>query len=263
MLRSDPWLESGTRRLSVQFARTSAEVRAAQRLRFAVFGDEMGARLSGPERGVDEDRFDAYCDHLLVREADTGEVVGTYRILGPRAAESAGGYYSEQEFDLRRLARLRGTLVEVGRSCIRADHRTGAVITLLWAGLARYMLARGHGYLIGCASISMADGGRTAAGIYQRIAARHLAPPEYRADPRVPLPLARLREGSAMGLPPLIKGYLRAGAYVCAQPAWDRDFNTADLLILLPMARMSARYARHYLGDAAAGEVFAASGRAR
>jgi putative hemolysin len=262
MLRSEPWLEGGTRRFTVQLARTSADVRDAQRLRFAVFGDEMGARLAGPEPGVDEDRFDAYCDHLLVREARTGDVVGTYRILGPRAAESAGGYYSEQGFDLSRLADLRGVLVEVGRSCIRADHRSGAVITLLWAGLARYMLARGHGYLIGCASIGMADGGRTAASVYRRIAARHLAPREYRAFPHVRLPLESLCDGGAAEPPPLIKGYLRLGAYVCGERAWDPDFNTADVLILLPMARVSARYARHYLGDAAAGEVFAAPGRA-
>jgi putative hemolysin len=258
MLRSEPWLEAGTRRLVLQLARTAAEVRAAQRLRYAVFGEEMGARLAGPAPGVDEDRFDAYCDHLLVRETDDGAVVGTYRILGPRAAESAGGYYSEQEFDLARLAPLRGNLVEVGRSCIRADYRTGAVITLLWAGLARYMLARGHGYLIGCASISMADGGRTAAGVYRRIAARHLAPPAYRAAPRKLLPPAYPFDGDGVDPPPLIKGYLRLGAYVCGEPAWDPDFNTADVLILLPMARVSGRYARHYLGDAAAGEVFAA-----
>lgn len=263
MLRSEPWLEGGTRRFTVQLARTAAEVRAAQRLRYAIFGDEMGARLGGPEPGVDEDRFDAHCDHLLVREAHTGEVVGTYRILGPRAAESARGYYSEQEFDLARLAHLRGTLVEVGRSCIRADYRNGAVITLLWAGLARYMLARGHGYLIGCASIGMADGGRTAASVYRRIAARHLAPLEYRAFPRLRLPLERLHEGGGVELPPLIKGYLRLGAYVCGEPAWDPDFNTADVLILLPMSRVSARYARHYLGDAAAGEVFARPERAQ
>lgn len=259
MLRSEPWQEGATRRLVVQLARTSAEVRAAQRLRYAVFGTEMGARLDGPEPGVDADRFDRYCDHLLVREVDGGEVVGTYRILGPRAAESAGGYYSEQEFDLARLAPLRRTLVEVGRSCIRADHRTGGAIALLWAGLARYMLARGHGYLVGCASVSMADGGRAAANLYRRVAERHLAPPEHRVVPRLRLPVERLADGAAQETPPLIKGYLRLGALVCGEPAWDPDFNTADLLVLLPMARVSGRYARHYLGDPGAGALFAAS----
>jgi putative hemolysin len=258
VVRNEPWLESGSRKLLVQLAGTPAEVREAQRLRYAIFADEMGARLGGPDPGVDQDRFDAHCDHLLVRETDTGDVVGTYRILGPRAAEAAGGYYSEQEFDHARLAHLRPTLVELGRSCIRADHRNGSVIALLWGGLARYMLAHGHGCLIGCASISMADGGHAAASIYRRIAGRHLAPPEYRVFPRLRLPLERLHESRKAEAPPLIKGYLRLGAYVCGEPAWDPDFNTADLLIFLPMACLEARYARHYLGDAAAGTVFAA-----
>jgi putative hemolysin len=256
MLKSEPWLERRDRKLHVRLARTPSEVRAAQRLRYEVFATEMGARLSGPP-GVDEDRFDAHCEHLIVREAQSGDVVGTYRILEPRAALRAGGYYSEQEFDLARLAPLRPALVEVGRSCVRADHRTGAAIALLWAGLARYMLARGHAYLIGCASISMADGGRTAATVYRRIAARHLSPPAYRARPRRRLP--RVRTGADAELPPLIRGYLRAGAYVCGAPAWDEAFNTADLLMLLPMAQLDPRHARHYLGDEAARAVFAST----
>lgn len=256
MQRSEPWLEQRERKLHVQLARTRSDVRAAQRLRYEVFATEMGARLNGPEAGIDEDRFDAHCDHLLVREADSGEVVGTYRILGPRAAERAGGYYSEHEFDFARLAPLRNALAEIGRSCVRADHRNGAAITLLWAGLARYMLARGHAYLVGCASISMADGGRAAAIAYRRIVAHHLSPPEYRAEPFRRLPRLCAAKDQAVELPPLIKGYLRVGAYVCGEPAWDPDFNTADLLMLLPLAQLNPRYARHYLGDAAARTMF-------
>jgi putative hemolysin len=261
MQRSEPWLEQRGHRLYVQVARSASDVRAAQRLRYEVFATEMGARLNGPETGIDEDRFDAHCDHLLVREAGSGDVVGTYRILGPRAAERAGGYYSEQEFDFARLAPLRATLVEIGRSCVRADHRTGSAITLLWAGLARYMLARGHAFIVGCASISMADGGRAAASAYRRIAVRHLSPPEYRAEPFQRLPRQSMEDDPAVELPPLIRGYLKVGAYVCGEPAWDADFNTADLLMLLPLAQLNSRYARHYLGDAAARSVFAPSAR--
>jgi putative hemolysin len=257
MHRGEPWLEQRGHRLHVQVARTAADVRAAQRLRYEVFATEMGARLSGPAAGIDEDRFDAHCDHLLVREVGSGDVVGTYRILGPHAAERAGGYYSEQEFDFTRFAPLRASLVEIGRSCVRADHRTGSAITLLWAGLARYMLARGHAYLVGCASLSMADGGRAAASAYRQIAARHLSPPEYRAEPFRRLPCRSVAPEPKVELPPLIKGYLRVGAYVCGKPAWDPDFNTADLLMLLPLAQLNPRYARHYLGDAAARAVFA------
>jgi putative hemolysin len=133
------------------------DVRAAQKLRWKVFAEEMGARLVTPEAGLDIDLYDAYCDHLLVRDSATGEVVGTYRILGPDAARRIGGYYTDQEFDLTRLQHLRGRMVELGRSCVHADYRGGAVISLLWAGLAEYMLKNQHDYLIGCASIGMGD----------------------------------------------------------------------------------------------------------
>jgi putative hemolysin len=237
------------RRFEVELARNTADVWAAQRLRYEVFAQEMGARLATSIEGVDEDRLDAYCEHLLVREAERGEVVGTYRILSPAAANRAGGYYSEQEFDLTRLTGLRADLVEVGRSCIHPHYRTGGVISLLWAGLARYMLAHGYGHLMGCASISMVDGGHMAAALYRRIAAAAMSPAKYRVVPRCALPLEQLTRESAAELPPLLKGYLRLGAWVCGAPAWDADFNTADLLVLLPLTRVSARYARHYIGD--------------
>ncbi len=244
-------------RLSVGFAAMAAEVEDAKRLRHAVFAEELGARLACPRPGVDEDRFDAYCEHLVVRDDASGEVVGTYRILSPAAAQRAGGYYSEQEFDLARLAHLRPGMVEIGRSCIHPDYRTGPAIALLWSGLARYMLRGGHRYLIGCASISMADGGHAAANLYREIAATHLAPPEYRTFARCPLPVAELADGTPAEPPPLVKGYLRMGAYVCGEPAWDPDFNTADLPILMPMSRISGRHARHYLGTATAAAIAA------
>jgi putative hemolysin len=224
------------------------EVREAQRLRHAVFAGEMGARLSGPEPGVDEDRFDELCDHLLVRDAASGEVVGTYRILAPSAAREAGGCYSSREFDLARLEHLLSRSVELGRSCVHPDHRSGAVISLLWSGLADYIARGRYEYLIGCASISLADGGGSAAAIYREVAARHLAPLEYRVFPRCPLPIADLHAGARGAVPPLVKGYLHVGAWVGGEPAWDPDFNTADLFILMPLARANPRYLRHYLG---------------
>ncbi|MCZ7563896.1 MAG: GNAT family N-acetyltransferase [Burkholderiales bacterium] len=249
MLREPlPLREARMPRFAVELARTAADVRAAQRLRYAVFAEEMGARLDAPEAGIDADRFDPHCEHLVVREAARGEIVGTYRILSPSAAARAGGYYSEQEFDLARLAPLRAGLVEVGRSCIHPGYRTGAVISLLWAGLARYMLAHRHAHLMGCASIGMADGGYAAAAMYRRIAAAALSPAEYRVVPRHALPLERLTAEAPAEPAPLIKGYLRLGAWVCGAPAWDPAFNTADLLVLLPLARLDARYARRYIG---------------
>ena len=232
--------------LAVALARDAHEVHEAQRLRYKVFAEEMGARVPGRETGLDCDRYDAHCEHLLVRDTNTQKVVGTYRILSGAKARRIGGFYADEEFDLTRLNHLRDDIVEVGRSCVHRDYRGGATIALLWSGLANYMAQSGHRYLLGCASIGMADGGYAAASIYHKLQATHLSPVEYRVFPRCELPLAAYGEDVACTLPPLIKGYTRVGAYVCGAPAWDPDFNTADLLMMLPMARMEARYARHF-----------------
>ncbi|MBL8491644.1 MAG: GNAT family N-acetyltransferase [Rhodocyclaceae bacterium] len=231
----------------VGLARNQDEIMEAQRLRHRVFAEEMGARLPTRVPGLDIDFYDAHCEHLIVRDETLDKVVGTYRILQPKSAQRIGGYYSESEFDLTRLKGLRTSLVEVGRSCIDADYRNGAVIALLWAKLAEYMAEAGHEYLMGCASIGMADGGHNAANIFVQVIESRLAPAEYRAFPRHRLPFERLVTGHKAEIPPLLKGYLRAGAHVCGEPAWDPDFNTADLLLLLPMSRVSQRYARHFM----------------
>jgi putative hemolysin len=251
MLQERTGQEGRTRKqFHVTMARHQDEVREAQRLRWKVFAEEMGARLTTPEHGLDIDFYDAHCEHLLVRDPDSGEVVGTYRILSPDAAKRVGSYYSENEFDLTRLQHLRGRMVELGRSCVHIDYRSGGVITHLWAGLAEYMLRSGHEYLIGCASIGMADGGHNAAGIWHAAKEKHLAPIEWRVFPRCPLPLDSLDSAAAPVLPPLVKGYLRLGAHVCGEPAWDPDFNTADLPILLPLKNLNPVYARHFLKQA-------------
>lgn len=233
--------------LSVGLAQSEREILEAQKLRYRVFAGELGANLPTRTPGVDQDIYDPYCEHLVVRDENSGAVVGTYRILSPEKSREIGGYYSENEFDLTRLQHLRPRMVEIGRSCVHADYRTGATITLLWAGLAKYMLENGYDYLIGCASISMADGGHAAASLYNRLG-ENMSPLEYRVFPRCPLPLAALKNDLPAELPPLIKGYLRAGAYVCGDPAWDPDFNTADLPILMPMSRLDSRYAKHFMG---------------
>ena len=233
-------------RLTVSFAQSESEVREAQHLRYQVFCEEMGAQLNTLEPGIDKDIYDAYCDHLLVRDNDTLEVVGTYRMLTPSQARKIGGYYAETEFDLVRLAHLRSRLVEVGRSCVHPSYRNGATIALLWSGVLNYMREHSYDYLIGCASIGMADGGHTAASIYRRLSLEHMSPIEWRVFPRNGLALEALDSSINAPLPALIKGYMRLGCYVCGEPAWDADFNTADLLVMLPMALIDQRYARHF-----------------
>lgn len=234
-------------RYAVRLARDEAEVRAAQRLRHTVFAGELGARLDGPEPGLDSDAFDAYCDHLLVVEEETEQVVGTYRLLPPERAAVAGRLYSEGEFDLSALAPIRPDLVEVGRSCVHPDHRGGAVIALVWAGLARYMDRSGHNWLAGCCSIPLADGGVLAAAARANVLTRNLAPEEYRVTPHNPWNAEGITFPDRVELPALLRGYLRLGAWVCGEPALDIDFGCADLYVLLSLRRTNPRYLKHFL----------------
>jgi putative hemolysin len=240
-----------TSRFAVTIARDRALVEEAQRLRYRVFGEELGASLRAGPRGIDEDEFDRHCDHLVVRDVLTGEAVGTYRILPPEAARMTGGYYAEREFDIGRLAPLRSRMAEVGRTCVDPAHRSGVVMLLMWSTLARYALANGHRHLIGCASVGLGDSARGAASVFRRIAADGLGPEELRVFPRNPLPLDACDPGAPVPVPPLVRGYLGLGAWVCGEPAWDRDFRCADLPMLLALDRLDARFARHFLDRAA------------
>jgi putative hemolysin len=235
---------SGTVRYTVHLATGGEQVRAAQSLRYRVFAEELGARLRTTVPGHDVDAFDRYCDHLVVT-THTGEVVGTYRMLPPGRSPRL---YAEGEFQLSGLAPLRPALVETGRSCVHPAHRTGAVINLMWAGLARYLRLNGYRWLAGCASVPLLDGGETAAGVWQLARARHLAPPAWRVTPRRPWPVASARPAARTVVPPLLRGYLRLGAWICGAPAHDPDFDVADFLVLLTLDRVDPRYLRHFLG---------------
>ncbi len=242
---------TATAGLSIGWARSEAEVREAQALRYQPFAVEMGARLAPPlgtAPGLDVDLFDAYCEHLLVRAGDEdgepGPVIGTYRVLTPAAARRAGGLYSDTEFDLTRLRALRPRIAEIGRSCVHPDHRSGGAILALWSALAEFMARNGLDTVIGCASVSMRDGGHAAASLWKQIAATHLAPIDCQVRPRLPLPVDHLRQDLAVEPPALIRGYLRCGAKLMGAPAWDPDFNTADLPLLLRTADLPARFRR-------------------
>jgi putative hemolysin len=232
----------------VEWANTVNEVKEAQRLRYKVFAEEMGAKLSQNVEGIDIDEFDQYCDHLLVRDQESLKVVGTYRVLPPHKAKEIGRLYSDSEFDLTRLNHLRPKLVELGRSCVHQDYRSGAVIMALWSGLAQYMLKNNYEIMLGCASIPMGDGGHFAASLYNSLRSEQMAPTELHAFPRLPLPLDKLNGGLNVEAPPLIKGYLKLGAKICSAPAWDPDFNTADLLTMMRLSDINPRYAKHFLG---------------
>ena len=233
---------------SVLLATEPAEIRAAQRLRYQVFAAELGAQLEPRGGQIDEDHFDPLCDHLVIRDDRTGGCVGTYRMLPPGRS---GELYSDGEFQLARLAELRPGLVEAGRSCVHPAHRTGAVIGLMWAGIARYLHLAGYRWLAGCASVSLADGGAAAAATWSLIQAKHLAPERRQVEPWRPWPVdaatgAALPRASVV--PPLLRGYLRLGAKVCGPPAHDPEFGTADFFVLLSLDDADPRYLRRFLG---------------
>jgi putative hemolysin len=237
--------------IEVSWARNLDEVREAQKLRFDVFVSEMGAQLNTPLAGHDIDLFDDYCEHLLVRDSATRQVVGTYRVLTPVQARRVGSTYSDTEFDLTRLRGLRSRMVELGRSCVHPDHRHGGVVLALWGALADFMVRNALDTMIGCASIPMLHNGvvtgDVAASIYRRISETHMAPIEYHVRPRLPLPLETLDSSLNVEPPALIKGYLRLGTRILGAPAWDPDFNTADLPMLMRLEDLPPKYRKHFL----------------
>ena len=238
--------------VEVTWARHLDEVREAQRLRYDVFAKEMGARLKSPIAEHDIDIFDDFCEHLLVRDSQTREVIGAYRVLTPTQARRIGSTYSDTEFDLTRLRSLRSRMVELGRSCVHAQHRHGGVILALWGALADFMVRNQLDTMVGCASIPMVRNGvvcgDAAASIWRQLRQTHLAAIEYQVMPRLPLPVERLDDSLDIEPPALIKGYLRLGARVLGAPAWDPDFNSADLPMMMRIGDLPARYRKHFLG---------------
>lgn len=239
-------------RLTTEWARHQDQVREAQKLRYEIFVLEMGARLKQTIPGHDIDLFDDFCEHLLVRDEESGQVVGTYRVLTPVQAKRIGCTYTDLEFDLTRLRGYRERMVELGRSCVHADHRHGGVIMALWGALAEFMVRNNLEVMIGCASIPMLHqgvvSGEIAANIWRQLQQTHLADVAHQVTPRLALPIENWPTQTDYEPPALIKGYLRLGAKVLGAPAWDPDFNTADLPMMMKLQDMPARYRKHFLG---------------
>lgn len=252
MLAVPPLLKAP--RFELRFAETAAEIIATQKLRYRIFAGELGAQIDGGEAGIDRDHYDPHCRHLMVLDAETGEVVACTRILTGEAAEATGGFYSASEFDIAMLDALPGRLLEIGRTCVAPEHRNGAVIATLWQGIAGFITSAGYDYLFGCASIGLEDGGAAAQAMLETLRGKSMSSPGQRVRPYYPLPAADRRPSATrcpegrVRMPPLLKAYLSLGAKVCGEPYWDRDFNCADVFMLLNVSDLNPRYARHFLG---------------
>ncbi len=238
-------------RYSACFTRSRRDILRAQRLRYRVFSEEYGASIDSPLR-LDRDRFDRHCLHLIVRDGQSGEIVGYTRVLLQNQIVRTGGFYSESEFDLSMLARLHGRVAEIGRTCIHPDYRNGAVIATLWSRLAQFMLDERIDHLIGCASVALGEGYDVAA-IVGQIRTHHLSDVRLRVQPLLPLQALRVETPAGkVRMPPLLKAYLRMGAQVCGEPCWDPQFNCLDFFILMGRDQLPQRYVQHFLQAQAA-----------
>ena len=232
--------------LVARITQDPAEIRQAMRLRYRVFSESMGAQIQTAEAGLDQDRFDASCLHLIVKDLVNDQVVGYSRILTNELAAQTGGFYSSTEFDLTHIIEPGKRYMEIGRTCVDPDFRSGAVIGLLWSGIAQFMAAQDIDYLMGCASIPLSGGYSKAVAIVDYLRAHHFTPEHQRATPKIPMPrIDTDLDGKAL-MPPLLKAYLRIGLKVCGEPCLDKEFNVADALILLDRGDMNQRYLRHF-----------------
>ncbi|MEB4208863.1 GNAT family N-acetyltransferase [Mycobacterium sp. 94-17] len=269
-----PTSTTTTPRYSVLLSTDAGMIEAAQRLRYDVFTSTPGFALpAAGQVGRDVDRFDEHCDHLLVRDDDTGELVGCYRMLAPAGAIAAGGLYTATEFDIRALDPLRPSLVEMGRAAVRDGHRNGAVVLLMWAGILAYLDRYGYDYVAGCVSVPIAgESGEQAPGSRLRgvrdfVLSRHGAAPQYRVYPHRPVVvdgtgIDDIPPPARPSVPPLMRGYLRLGAKVCGEPAHDPAFGVGDFCVLLDKEHADTRYLKR-LRSVSAAAAMADAGQRR
>ncbi len=247
---SSPSIQVETGRYVLHLASGINEVRAAQRLRYEVFNVEMGEGLeTSKESGVDADAFDAVCDHLIVREKESGSVVGTYRLQSGIDAGLNLGYYSEQEFDFFPFESAREEIIELGRACVARDHRNQSVISLLWKGIAQYAQMHSGRYLVGCSSLTSRNPNEGLA-VYRQLAPRYLVAPMWRTSPQKGMECKAAQEAPApdIKIPRLMAAYFAVGATICGEPALDREFGTIDFLTWLDLNAMPACVKSKFMG---------------
>jgi len=223
-------------RYAVRLARDRTEMLAAQTLRFLVFNVELNEGLEASYATCrDADPFDKVCDHLVVEDRATGDIVGTYRLQTGAMAAANRGFYSAGEFDFTPLAPLLSQTVEAGRACVHSQHRNIAVISLLWRNIITYSRERGGRYLVGCSSLPTVDPTLGTAA-YSQLMRTHFAPEPWRTRPlpAYECPLDRMA-AEPVRIPRLLAGYFSLGAKICGPPALDREFGTIDFLTVIDL----------------------------
>ncbi|MEU2872685.1 GNAT family N-acyltransferase [Streptomyces olivoreticuli] len=236
-------------RYVLSLARGEPDLRAAQRLRHQVFVEEGAACLDSPLPGHDDDGFDEHCDHLLAREVGTGTLAATSRLLPPRGAAAAGRLVAEADFDLCGHTWFHGDLVEISRACLHPDHRGGVLVPLMTLGVARYALRSGCAWIGGNCLVPLGEHGEVAAAVWQMVSPQHLAPEEYRVRARRPLrPEGVTAPPTPSLIPPLVRGALSLGAWVCSDLGYSPRFRTAALYLLMSMRRADPAQLRHLPG---------------
>jgi len=252
-----PRIHAEVGRYRLRLAQTPEDRDAACRLRFKVFNIELGEGLeSSYQTGLDQDKFDPICEHLLIEDKTDKRIVGTYRMQSGTTAGRNLGYYSEQEFSFAPYEPLRPGILELGRASIDREHRTPEVLTLLWRGIAQYATDMGLRYLIGCSSLNSKD---PAEGwqMYRQLE-HYRVPPEFETEPTAAYACPTEQAGAdaqpspslhnlsvsdctptPVKVPKLLKTYLAIGARIGGPPAWDREFGTIDFLTLLDLQLVS------------------------
>jgi putative hemolysin len=241
MLESVRLIVNAPKQYAARLACSAAEVRAAQALRFEIFNLELNEGLAQSyASGLDEDPFDAVCDHLLVEHLPSRQIVGTYRLQTGVNASAKLGYYSAQEFDFTPYEPFRSQIIELGRACVHIQHRNLVVLGMLWKGIADYAQQRGARYLLGCSSITSQDPS-VGASAYTELCRKNLAAPAWRTLPlpEYECPIHLLAEEPVI-IPKLLRAYLSVSAKICGPPALDRSFKTIDFLTLLDLEMLPA-----------------------
>lgn len=239
----------------IKLAQSKEEKEGAFRLREEVFNRELsGLHASGAE--LEKDIYDNICDHLIVLDKTKNMVVGTYRLLSAGRVDPAIGFYSEKIFDISRIKCLGSAAVELGRSCVHKDYREGAVINLLWEGIAQYIRENGARFLFGSVRLYTTDL-KEVSEVFSLVKDDYYSSEEFRVLPHKENAFNGVRKRRIAPqdrktvfrkLPPLIKGYLRLGLKICGPPAWNRDLGSVVFFVLLDTQNMSAAYKRHFLG---------------